>query len=103
MACYRTFLGNNEPVKARRAAYSALSIGLASTGVTAILTYALRYKLPLLFTTWDEAIQIAADVTQVVCFCLVFDGMQLICSGILRGVGTCPRPLLRFWAVGGLK
>lgn len=86
-----TFLGNNEPVKARRAAYSALSIGLASTVITAILTFALRYKLPLLFTTWDEAIQVAADVTQVVCFCLVFDGMQLICSGILRGVGRRKR------------
>lgn len=36
----RTFLGNGEPVKARRAAYSALSIGLIATVTTAVLTYA---------------------------------------------------------------
>lgn len=34
-----TFLGNGEPVKARRAAYSALSIGLIATVTTAVLTY----------------------------------------------------------------
>lgn len=51
-------------------------------------SYALRYQLPRLFTQWDEAIHIAADVTRIVCLCLVVDGMQIICSGVLRGVGT---------------
>lgn len=47
----------------------------------------LRYKLPLLFTTDEDVIELVAKVMPVCAVMQVFDGAAAIAHGLLRGVG----------------
>ena len=49
--------------------------------------YLLRYKLPLLFTSDAEVVDLCARVIPVVAFMQVVDGLSAGAHGLLRGIG----------------
>jgi MATE family multidrug resistance protein len=48
---------------------------------------ALRNVIPRIFTTWDEAIDVAAETIPLIAFMEIFDSLQICASGVLRGAG----------------
>lgn len=80
-------LGANLPHLAKRVSqvsyHFSLAVGLASSA----LLIALKDEIPKIFTTDEEVIRLTASIFPVVATFQLFDGMQAIASGIMRGCG----------------
>lgn len=81
------YLGQEKAEAAKRAAQSGIIITIIATCITASVAVIFRHHIPYLYTSWEPAVEAAANVIPVVAAFLIFDGTQGCCSGILRGVG----------------
>jgi MATE family multidrug resistance protein len=97
-------VGEGRPDRARRSARAALVVGVAFMACTA----AVFLLVPRLFAaayTRDEAVlAIAAVLIPLAGVFQVFDGLQVVSAGVLRGVADTRYPmiigLVGFWLVG---
>ena len=97
-------VGRGDPGAARLAVKSALILGGAFMGVTAILFLTLPAPLAALYTDDPQVTLIALALIPVAGVFQVFDGLQVVAAGVLRGIGDTTAPfvanLLAFWLIG---
>lgn len=97
-------IGAGENAAAQHAAMVAMAFGGGVMTVSAVLFVTLRSGLPLIYTGDAEAIAAAAAVLPIAGAFQVFDGVQVVGCGVLRGMGhTRPAAWFNFigyWVVG---
>jgi MATE family multidrug resistance protein len=97
-------LGAGRGAEAGRAAWVAIGIGAAIMALCGIAFLALREQLPELYTEEIAVIAAASSLLPIAAAFQVFDGTQVVCCGVLRGMGQT-RPaawfnLLGYWILG---
>ena len=97
-------VGNENPDKARRAGGGAVLLCCVAMSVTAALFLAFPGLLARQFTTDASVAAVAAALIPVAGMFQLFDGLQVVCTGALRGVADTLRPMvynvLGFWLFG---
>ncbi len=97
-------VGGERPDEARRAATAGLLVGVGVMSFTAVLFLFAPTFLARLYTTDVAVITLAATLIPLAGVFQVFDGVQVVSAGVLRGVGDTRAPmvinLLGFWAIG---
>ncbi|MBC8005515.1 MAG: MATE family efflux transporter [Verrucomicrobia bacterium] len=85
--------GEHDKNELRHAIFASLHIVVAFMSLMGILFIVLRNYLPLLFTSDPEVIRIAAGLLIVGAFFQIFDGMQVVLLGALRGMADVRVPM----------
>jgi multidrug resistance protein, MATE family len=97
-------VGRADAPEARRSATAALLSGVGFMALMAIVLLAAPGLIARVYTTDVGVIAIAIVLIPLAGFFQVFDGMQVVCGGILRGLGDTHSPLvaniLGFWVIG---
>ncbi|HJU90022.1 MAG TPA: MATE family efflux transporter [Gemmatimonadaceae bacterium] len=97
-------VGRGDQVEARRAGWAALLLGGAFMLITAALMLWIPDGFAALYTTQTAVAAIAATLIPLAGVFQVFDGLQVVAIGVLRGVGDTRAPLiiniLGFWLIG---
>lgn len=86
--------GKKDYPSMQKAAVSAVHIVLVYMLFCGVGFWLLRYQLPRLFSPDPEVISLSASLLIVAAFFQLFDGLQVICLGILRGVGDVKIPMI---------
>lgn len=96
-------IGRHDPAGARRHAGAALICGTTFMVLSAITFIAIPARLAALYTTEAGVLVLAARLIPVAGVFQVFDGLQVVAGGILRGAGDTRMPmminLVGFWMV----
>lgn len=97
-------VGRGDPDRARRSAGGAVLLCCAAMTVTAAVFLAFPGALARQFTTGAAVAAVAAALVPVAGMFQLFDGLQVVCAGVLRGVADTLRPMiynvLGFWLFG---
>lgn len=97
-------VGREDPPGARRAAGAGLLVGAAFMGGTALLFLLSPGPLARIYTGEGEVLAVAVALIPVAGLFQVFDGLQVVATAVLRGVGDTRIPMLLhvlgFWLVG---
>ncbi len=97
-------VGANDPLHARRVASTALACGTAFMLLTAAAMLAFPGLIARIYTSTPGVAAVAAALIPIAGVFQVFDGIQVVAAGILRGVGDTRAPMLinvtAFWLVG---
>jgi MATE family multidrug resistance protein len=97
-------VGRGDDPGARRAAAAALLCGVGFMACTALLFLALPGELASAYTSDLAVVGLAAALIPIAGVFQVFDGVQVVSSGVLRGLGDTRAPMivnvLGFWLVG---
>ena len=92
-------IGARKFIDAQRAAWAALSLGGAVMICSASVFIVGREVLPLLYTKDPAVLSLAASIFPIAAAFQLFDGVQVVGAGILRGMGRT-RPAAAFNFVG---
>ncbi len=97
-------LGAHRPRDAQRAAWVAIAFGAAVMSLCGAAFLVLAHALPRLYTADLTVIGVAASILPIAAAFQIFDGTQVVCCGVLRGMGRT-RPaawfnLLGYWVLG---
>jgi multidrug resistance protein, MATE family len=97
-------IGEKRTSEAQAAAWGALALGAGVMALAALAFVAFRTVLPRAYTVESEVIAICAATLPVAAAFQLFDGIQVVASGILRAMGAT-RPiavanLLGYYAIG---
>ena len=96
-------VGRQDPDAVRRSTAAALHVGAAFMAVTAVLFVGLPEPLARLYTDEPDVLALAAVLLPIAGVFQVFDGMQVVALGLLRGLGDTRVPMLinviAFWLV----
>lgn len=97
-------VGREDPSGARRAAGAGLLLGVGFMTLTAVLFLLAPEFFALIYSDEAEVVALASLLVPLAGVFQVFDGLQVVSSGVLRGVGDTRFPmvmnLLGFWCVG---
>ena len=97
-------VGRGDPVGARRAAGAGLLAGAGYMACAAALFLSVPEGLARLYTDEAAVVALAGALIPIAGIFQVFDGIQVVASGVLRGVGDTRLPMLvnfvGFWGVG---
>lgn len=97
-------LGRKDPEGARHSGWTAISMGASFMGCMAIILLTAPKYVVRLFTPDVAVIQAAAKLLFVAAFFQLFDGVQAVATGALRGSGDTRTPLMAhaiaYWAIG---
>jgi MATE family multidrug resistance protein len=97
-------LGQGNPAAARHAGFVSIQMGFIFMAVCAVLFYAFRFFLPGLYIDDPEVIRLAASFLTVVALFEVFDGVQSVAIGSLRGLSDTRWPsvlaFIAYWVLG---
>ncbi len=97
-------VGEHRPRKARRCGGAAVIVCCAVMAVTAGVFLTFPGELAALFSARIEVTAVAALLIPVAGMFQLFDGVQVVCTGALRGVADTFRPMiyniLGFWLFG---
>lgn len=85
--------GEQNKNELRHAIFASLHIVIAFMALMGVLFVVLRNHLPLLFTSDPEVIRVAAGLLIVGAFFQIFDGMQVVLLGALRGMADVKIPM----------
>jgi len=103
-ACVGQAVGRGDETGARRSAMASFLTGGGFMAGSAITFLVLPRQLAALFTEEPVVVAVAATLLPVAGVFQVFDGMQVVAAGILRGIGDTRVPMLvslvGFWLVG---
>ena len=86
-------IGRHDPDAARRHAGAALVCGTAFMVLSAITFIAIPARLASLYTTQASVLVLAAQLIPVAGVFQIFDGLQVVSGGILRGAGDTRVPM----------
>ena len=96
-------IGEGRFERAQTSARTALILGAATMAMLGALLYAGRFLLPRVFTDDADAILLAAGILPIAAAFQVFDGLQVVGSGVLRGMGKTTAPaafnLFAWWVI----
>lgn len=97
-------IGRGDIAAARRDSVAAIGVGLVFMAVAAIVFLAVPGTLASFFLTDPETRRIAASLIAIAGVFQVFDGVQCVSAGILRGTADTRIPMLLhlggFWGIG---
>jgi MATE family multidrug resistance protein len=97
-------VGRGDPPGARRATGAGLVIGVGFMAITAVMFLTVPEQLARAFSDDAPVIAAAALLLPIAGVFQVFDGIQVVAAGALRGVGDTRVPmilnLVGFWLVG---
>jgi MATE family multidrug resistance protein len=97
-------IGAGDAARARRAALAALACGFAFMSLSAIALGLLPRTLASVYSNDAAVIALAATLIPIAAVFQIFDGLQVVAVGVLRGVGDTRAPmivnLLGFWLIG---
>jgi multidrug resistance protein, MATE family len=97
-------LGRGDKPKAARAGWTALALGAAVMSAAAIVLLSVPEAIARLFTPDAAVIAAAATILRVAAFFQLFDGLQIVVTGSLRGAGDTRTPmvchLVGYWVIG---
>jgi MATE family multidrug resistance protein len=102
-------VGRRDPVAARRAGFMAIALGAVFMLATTLLVVLLRNTIPLLFLGGEsvadaETAQLAATLLLIGATFFIFDAIQGVAAGALRGLNDTRMPMLyaavSFWLIG---
>lgn len=97
-------IGRGDMDAARRDALAAIICGVGFMCITAIVFVAAPHWLATLYTTEVATVAVAASLIPLAGAFQVFDGLQAVTSGVLRGTGDTRIPaiihMVAFWGVG---
>jgi MATE family multidrug resistance protein len=86
-------LGQRDFSSLGRASLSAAHLVLAYMGLCGLAFLLLRNRLPCLFTPDSQVIAQAATLLAIAALFQLFDGLQVVCLGILRGFADVKIPM----------
>lgn len=96
-------IGGGRPAAARLSATVAVRGGVLVMALFGLLFFLAPRFLASLYSDDDEVIALAAQLIVLAAAFQIFDGLQVVCSGVLRGTGETRAPLivhaLGFWLV----
>jgi MATE family multidrug resistance protein len=78
----------------KTAAYASVHLVLAFMSLTAISFFSFRYFLPTLYTNNPEVIHLAASLIIFAGIFQLFDGLQVVLLGALRGLADVKHPMI---------
>jgi MATE family multidrug resistance protein len=87
-------IGSGDAEKARREASAALACGIGFMACTAVTLLAFPQALARLFTNDAQVIAVAVTLIPIAGIFQLFDGVQGVSSGILRGAGDTRAAML---------
>jgi MATE family multidrug resistance protein len=97
-------IGERDTAHARRVAASALACGAGFMLLSAIVLLAIPGVFARLYTSVPEVVAIASVLIPIAGLFQVFDGLQVVASGALRGAGDTRAAMvanvLGFWLLG---
>jgi MATE family multidrug resistance protein len=97
-------IGRLDPDAARRAGWSAIIIGVGFMACSGAVFVSVPRWIARLFTPNPSVIQIGALLLLVAAAFQLFDGLQTVATGALRGAGDTRTPMLAnfvaYWLVG---
>lgn len=97
-------IGRRDPEAAGRAGWTALSLGVGFMGLAGLTFLLLPRAILRFFTTDERVISTGATLLLVAALFQLFDGVQVVTTGILRGTGDTRSPmvsnLIGHWIVG---
>jgi MATE family multidrug resistance protein len=70
----------------KKATFASVHLVLGFMSITALTFYFLRHQIPLLYTSDKEVIVVASQLLIMAAFFQVFDGLQVVILGALRGL-----------------
>lgn len=88
------FRGKKEYSAIKNSAFASVHIVILFMSLTAVLFLSLRYVLPSLFIDEKEVIEVAAGLMLVAGLFQIFDGVQVVALGILRGLEDVLMPVI---------
>lgn len=97
-------IGRGDAAEARRAAAAGLTCGVGFMAVSAAVMLAFPLTLARIYTPDPAVAALAASLLPIAGVFQVFDGIQVVSIGILRGVADTRAPMLvnvvGFWVIG---
>lgn len=97
-------LGRGDGASAAREGWAALAFGSVIMSVAAVLLLAAPRPIAALFTPESEVIAAAVPLLRLSGFFQLFDGLQVVATGALRGVGDTKTPAIchfaGYWLIG---
>lgn len=97
-------VGRGDPEGTRGAARAALACGVTFMSLTAAIFLAFPEPLARLYSRDLDVVRVAATLIPIAGVFQVFDGLQVVAAGILRGLGDTRVPmlvnLLGYWLIG---
>ncbi len=97
-------IGAGDSNGARRAAAASVIIGAGFMSLMAALFIGAPRLLATAYTSVEEVVALAALLIPIAGYFQIFDGLQVVSAGVLRGAGDTRMPLvaniLGFWFVG---
>ena len=97
-------VGRGDPIEARRSAGAALLLGVGIMSVSALVLLTIPGLLARVYTTDASVIAVASLLIPIAGVFQVFDGLQVVSIGVLRGVGDTRAPMIiaaiGYWLVG---
>ncbi len=97
-------VGAGDASRARRSAAAALGLGAGFMLLTAVVLVSLPGPLARLFTREPAVVAVTMALLPIAGVFQVFDGIQVVSIGVLRGVGDTRSPMvlnvLGFWLLG---
>jgi len=97
-------IGAGDAGRARRAAAAGLLIGAGFMSLMAVLFVGAPRLLAAAYTSVGEVVTLAALLIPIAGCFQIFDGLQVVSSGVLRGAGDTRAPLVvnivGFWFIG---
>jgi MATE family multidrug resistance protein len=92
-------IGRRDPLGARAAGWTAIALGVAFMALASSLFLTFPAALVRAYTTDERVIAIGVALLFVAAFFQLFDGLQGVTTGVLRGAGDTHTPM--FWNLGG--
>lgn len=97
-------VGRGDPHGARRATGTGLALGAGFMAMTAVALLLAPEELARIFSHEEDVVATAALLLPIAGVFQVFDGVQAVAAGALRGIGDTRVPmvvnLVGFWLVG---
>jgi MATE family multidrug resistance protein len=97
-------LGRCDPHGASRSGWTGLALGFAAMSLAAFTLLTAPHVIASLFTPDVEAIAAAVTLLRIAAFFQLFDGLQVVATGALRGAGDTRTPMLchfaGYWLIG---
>jgi MATE family multidrug resistance protein len=87
-------LGSRDFESMERVCYSAVHLVLGYMGMCGLGFFLLRHQLPHIFTTDMRVVDQTASLLMIAAMFQLFDGLQIVCLGILRGFADVKAPML---------
>ena len=97
-------LGRRDPGAAARSGWTALALGVGAMSAAALTLLVAPRVIARLFTPEPAAITAAVALLRIAAFFQLFDGLQVVATGALRGAGDTRTPMLchfaGYWLIG---